>query len=186
MSDGPRQALWKIYAKGGAMVLGIYFLLILLLGTAYPSVRIADPIRIGPDLRMSSDGEVYQGKLVVLGWPFRCVAWREEAKEPIGTANSSAMRIVATSISWVAVALNLTGVWSAYTVVALVIRFFAEGSTSLQQVAIVALCVVLLGAVVALRDRGFLKPIPVYVDEVDDETAGNDTNSTMSAWRIRF
>jgi hypothetical protein len=102
-----RNPWWLAHAGGGFIVLFLYLLTTLIFGMTFPSYRIADPVKMGPGLRISENGDVYPGKRVVFGWPLPCIAWREEGEGPIGTPQASQMRIVATRISFLALALNL-------------------------------------------------------------------------------
>jgi hypothetical protein len=118
MSANPHWQALRPHLTGCAILLYVYSVVVLSCGTSYPSVRFANPERIGPNWLSAGSGEIYQGARAVFGWPLEFLSWREEAELPISSGERSRMRIVAVSLSWLALGLNLTAVLAVYALVA--------------------------------------------------------------------
>jgi hypothetical protein len=126
---------------------------------------LATPIKAGPNLYVEGPGGVYLGKRAVLGWPFACVTWREEAEGPIGTPEQKRLQIVAVRVNAVAAALNLLGVVSVYGLVAALCSFLSRPRLSWQLLALGISSLVGLAVVGCLWERQFLEAIQMYADE---------------------
>lgn len=162
-NEAPSQDSWVRYVKGAAAVLAVYAAAMLVCGVVYPSARIANPGKLGPNVRVGS--VIYQGKLAVFGWPFSCVAWREETDQPNRAGREPRMRIVAFSVSWLAVILNASAALSVYSLVALVRRIGRRPRMTWRGLAFALVCGAVLASVASVRNQKFLKPIPIYEDE---------------------
>jgi hypothetical protein len=164
MSANPHWQALRPHLTGCAILLYVYSVVVLSCGTSYPSVRFANPERIGPNWLSAGSGEIYQGARAVFGWPLEFLSWREEAELPISSGERSRMRIVAVSLSWLALGLNLTAVLAVYALVASVWQLGQRRSW--QGLLIAAVSVAFLIGVAFLSQDTFLKPIPVYPDDV--------------------
>jgi hypothetical protein len=171
MSAPPPRRYWKIHACGLAGILAVYLLAVYHSGTAYQSSRLVNPVRIGPNMFMAGPGGIYRGQRVEFGWPFLCVAWREEAKGLMGTPEGNRMHIVAIRVSGIACALNILCVLAVYGLIALVCTLINRPRWSWQLLLLAVSCLVSLTVVGCLWDRRFLEHILVCPDEPGWEPA---------------
>lgn len=163
--DAPSQEWRGRYVRGAAIALVLYAAAILACGSVYPSSRIANPAKLGPDVRI--DNVAYKGKLAVFGWPLSCVAWREEADHPNRAERESRMRIVAVSVSWLALALNTSMALSVYFLAAMARRIGQQPRMTWRGLVLALVCGAILAGVASVRNQRFLRPIPIYEDETN-------------------
>jgi hypothetical protein len=170
MDTGNSGQHWSCKRHAGtiALVVLAYLFVLFGVGSVYPSVRLANPATLGPNvrnLRMADSHQVYLGKRAEVGWPIAWLAWRQEALGPINTKESQEMRIVATRISVLALGLDLLFAITCYCLLVVTVSVVRRPRSSLWLMLGTAISISVLVGIGCLAQTTFIRPIPVYESE---------------------